>query len=438
MTSRPEWLHTGDEAMLRLFSVSMPRAGHHVAEMVLGQLLGAKFAYCEFYTIRNCCKQVPCSRMAAIAASGAVAFMQKSHDHNLTDPIAAAFNGVLVQVREPEARALSNYELDLATVGPPHSNAYQRYWLGMEAAYTTGFIRKWCTSGDDRFLTLHYEELVADPVSYYRRIFTRFGLPSRYFDESKIALAQSVSSGNKKPFRERDIRASAHFDPDNLSDFQRLVVRAAAGLGYQANPQLMRGGTSPAVALIAEARQRMIEKDSDGALVALESYLMLADAHVFGRRLRAQILLSQGKPEAAETELQAVIAGEAGHPRAYIDLAELQAQRGQPAAVQATLERCLANALDPGRASEWILAAFTDPAVTALARGHAARPAVTREDVVAAFRFILGRDPEEDRVIEAHQNVASATELRDILLRSTEFAEKYRKLVSEPAMDRGR
>ncbi len=61
--------------MLRLFSVSMPRAGHHVAEMVLGRLLGAKFAYCEFYTVRTCCKQVPCSRMAATAASGAVAFL---------------------------------------------------------------------------------------------------------------------------------------------------------------------------------------------------------------------------------------------------------------------------------------------------------------------------------------------------------------------------
>lgn len=422
--------------MLRLFSVSMPRAGHHVAEMVLGRLLGAKFAYCEFYTVRTCCKHIPCSRLAATAASGALVFMQKSHDHDLADPVAPAFNGFLVQVREPVARALSNYELDLATVGPTHSNAYQRYWLGMEAAYTTGFIRKWCTAGDDRFLTLRYEELVADPVAYYRRIFSRFNLPVQLFDESKVASAQTISSGDRKPFRERDIQASAYFDPDNLSDFQRLIVRSAVGLGYQANAKLMRGGKSQAVALVAEARQRMIAKDSDGALVALEGYLALPDAHVFGRRLRAQLLLSLGQPEAAEGELRAVIAGEPGHPRAYIDLAELLARHGKPSLVLATLEACLANATNPARASEWIMAAFTDPAVTALARGHAAQPPVTRDDVVAAFRFILGRDPEGERVIEAHQNVGSMTELREILLLSTEFAEKYRKLVSEPAAGR--
>lgn len=422
--------------MIRLFSVSMPRAGHHVAEMILGRLLGTKFAYCEFYTVRTCCKHVPCSRMTPNAASGVAAFMQKSHDHDLTDPIDPAFNGFLVQVREPVARALSNYELDLATVGPPHSSAYQRYWLGLEAAYTTGFIRKWCSGTTERFLVLKYEELLADPVDYYRSIFTRFGLPMQYFDKAKVMAAQSVSSGDRKPFRERDIRTSAHFEIDNLSDFQRLVVRAGAGLGYQANAQLTRGGKSRAVALIADARQRMIEKDSDGALVALEQYLTLPDAHVFGRRLRAQLLLSLGKPAAAEGELQAVMAGEPGHARAYIDLADLQYKRGKPEAALATIETCLANALHPARASEWILAAFNDPSVVALARGNAAKPPVSREDVVAAFRFILGREPEGERVIEAHQNVASAAELREILLRSTEFAEKYRSPVSEPGGSR--
>lgn len=176
----------------------------------------------------------------------------------------------------------------------------------------------------------------------------------------------------------------------------------------------------------------MIERDRDGAMAALESYLALPDAHVFGRRLRAQLLLALGKPDAAEGEFQSVIAGEPGHARAYIDLAELQAKRGKPSLVMATLETCLANATNPARASEWIMGAFTDPAVTALAQGYAAKPPVSRDDVIAAFRFILGRDPEGEKVIEAHQNVASATDLRQILLRSTEFAEKYRNLMSDP------
>jgi hypothetical protein len=57
---------------------------------------------------------------------------------------------------------------------------------------------------------------------------------------------------------------------------------------------------------------------------------------------------------------------------------------------------------------------------------------VTREEVIAAFRFILGREPEGETVIEAHQRVGSASELRGILLRSPEFAEKYKRLTVPP------
>ncbi|HYZ31594.1 MAG TPA: tetratricopeptide repeat protein [Crenalkalicoccus sp.] len=424
--------------MLRLFSVSMPRAGHHVAEMVLGRLLGSRFSYCEFYTVRTCCKQIPCARIGQTAASGAIAFMQKSHDHNLTDPADVTFDGVLVQVREPVARALSNYELDLATVGPPHSPAYQRFWLGLEAAYTIGFIRKWCAKPDRRTLILKYEELLADPVTYYRAIFDRFELPAKLFDESKVAATQSVSSADKRPFKERDIRQSTYFDADGLSDFQRLVVKDSTALGYQPNVQLTKGGKSAAVALACEAQQRLFQKDQEGAIAALGQYLALPDAHAFGRRLRAQLLLAKGETAQAEADLRAVIAAEPGHPRAWLDLAELQRRAGQAEAARATLEDCLAEARDPGRASEWILGAFTDPEVVALARAHAPKPPVSREDVVAAFRFILGREPEGERVIESHQNVGSAAELRSILLRSTEFAEKYQKLLGDPApMPRG-
>lgn len=417
--------------MLRLFSVSMPRAGHHVAEMVLGRLLGPKFIYCEFYTIRTCCKQIPCGRMAQNAATGAVMFMQKTHDHSLSDPTNGGFDGVAVQVREPVARALSNYELDLASVGAPHTLEYQRFWLGLEAAYTDGFIRKWC--GPERqALILRYEELIADPVTYYRRIFDHYQLPAALFDEAKVTSAQSVSSGDKKPFKERDIRTSKYFDAASMSEFQALVAPAAALLGYAPHAHLTQGGDSQAVALACEAKRRLFARDQEGALMALDRYLALPDAHVFARKLRANILISLGDAAGAEAEFRAVIQAAPGHPRAYLDLAEMLTKRGDAAAARKLLEQALANAVDPGRAAEWILASVTDPEILALAKVHAPKPPVTREDVVAAFRFILGREPEGEGVIESHQRVASPTELRSILLRSTEFAEKYTKLLASP------
>ncbi len=416
--------------MLRLLSVSLPRAGHHVAEMVLGRLFGPRFAYCEFYTIRTCCKSIPCTRIPAHAGAGAVLFMQKSHDHDLTDPADPEFDGLLIQVREPVARALSNYELDLRTVGPPHSIEYMRFWLGLEAAYTVGFIEKWCAAPDPRAFILKYEDLLADPVTYYQRLFERFGLPMASFDAGTVAAAQSLSSADQKPFRERELRASPQFDAESLADFQRIVARSATILGYAPHGELPRAaGRSRAVALAFEAKQRLFQGRREEALAALDAYLALPDAHAFGRRLRAGVLLAQGDLAGAEADLKAVIAAEPGHARAYVDLADLQRKRGDLQAARLTLDRCLEQARDAGRASEAILAHFSDPALVAGARALAPKPPVTREDVLAAFRFILGREPEDEQVIEAHQRVGSAAELRAILLRSPEFADKYRRLM---------
>jgi hypothetical protein len=55
-----------------------------------------------------------------------------------------------------------------------------------------------------------------------------------------------------------------------------------------------------------------------------------------------------------------------------------------------------------------------------------ARP--TQEDVLHGFRFILGRELEDEGAIKAHMNVATVTELRDILLRSDEFSGKYKSM----------
>lgn len=424
--------------MLRLFSVSLPRAGHHVAEMVLGRLFGTRFAYCEFYTIENCCKTIPCRRIPDHDKAGSRVFMQKSHDHDLTDPADPAFDGLLVQVREPVARALSNYELDLRTVGPAHSIAYMRYWLGLEAAYTVGFMEKWCARPDPRSFILKYEDLLTDPVTYYRRLFERVGLPMDVFDAETVVAAQSMSSGDKKPFKERDIRGSTYFDPDTFGDFHRLVATSAAKIGYEPRTDLMRSpGRSRAVGLAFEAKQRLFQGKPREALAAIDAYLTLPDSHVFGRMLRAHLLRLEGRLDDAMADLEVVVAAEPNHPRAYVDIARLRQRQGDLAGAKATLDTCLALARDPERAARLILRNFTDPVLIADAANVKPKPAVTREDVLAAFRFILGRDPEDDTVIDAHQRVGGRDELRDILLRSPEFADKYRRLLEVQQPRRG-
>jgi hypothetical protein len=59
------------------------------------------------------------------------------------------------------------------------------------------------------------------------------------------------------------------------------------------------------------------------------------------------------------------------------------------------------------------------------------RTSISRDDVILAFKIILGRTPENDEVIADHQ-LGSLEELRVILLKSKEFTEKYKAITSSP------
>jgi hypothetical protein len=73
---------------------------------------------------------------------------------------------------------------------------------------------------------------------------------------------------------------------------------------------------------------------------------------------------------------------------------------------------------------------------------HRLQKPPSREDVVQAFRLILGREPENKSVIEAHMRAPNIAELRRAILLSPEFAGKYRTMHPEvghhPNMTRAR
>ncbi len=50
----------------------------------------------------------------------------------------------------------------------------------------------------------------------------------------------------------------------------------------------------------------------------------------------------------------------------------------------------------------------------------------TRQDVLHAFRFILGREPNDEHAIRAHMGIPTVSELRRVLLNSQEFQGKYK------------
>jgi len=64
---------------------------------------------------------------------------------------------------------------------------------------------------------------------------------------------------------------------------------------------------------------------------------------------------------------------------------------------------------------------------------------ITKEEVVLAYRLMLGRDPENDDVVNSHcQNIHSAHALRDIFLKSPEFQQYMGELLEKKVTTRRR
>ncbi len=407
--------------------------------MVLRGLLETNFAYCEFYSIPECCKRIPCSRTAEFAAAGANVFMQKSHDHELRDPLPNAVGGILVQVREPIARALSNYELDLVHVGPPHNLMYQRFWLGLEAAYTAGFFRKWCASGDPRVLVLTYETLLSDSVRYFDEIFKTFDIPRRFFDPGKILSLQGISSGDRHVFKKRKLEASPYFDKNNFAIYGHLVAEAAALSGYSLASTQTPTADPGEIELMFQAHAAALNSDLVGSLAWVDRYLELCKDSPYGFHYRARLRRTLGMHEIALEDTRRALELEPSFVSACVVLATAEFAANRPDVALAAIQRCVDSAPDPAKTMGRIqgrlnvspeIAARINATIVVPAQAAAVpeKPSgLPRDVVLMAFQLILGRDPENEVVIAAHQKAPTIPALRRALMGSAEFKEKYRK-----------
>ena len=55
---------------------------------------------------------------------------------------------------------------------------------------------------------------------------------------------------------------------------------------------------------------------------------------------------------------------------------------------------------------------------------------ITKEDIINAYKYILGRDPENEKVIEYYLNISDVSELRKIFLNSSEFYSKWTQIAN--------
>jgi hypothetical protein len=210
--------------MAHVLAVSLPRSGHHMLENVLRAVLGNRYAFCEFYNPKDCCKAIPCKKAANLEVARNGLFLQKSHDFHMEDPVFVDGTIRLIQYRAPVKRVLSNYDLFLHRTKLPRGKASLLRSLGEDAPYAIKFYRKWLELPKSEALyLLPYETMLADPVGSTRDLlhFCRVNFDAETI-ESRIRTALEYRVYTKDKFVVRTIDEEFN---DLLADYEEMIFK---------------------------------------------------------------------------------------------------------------------------------------------------------------------------------------------------------------------
>jgi tetratricopeptide (TPR) repeat protein len=368
-----------------LVGASIPRSGHHFLQNMLAKFFGPELRYCEFYSPKDCCRQIPCTKR------GDFAFIyQKSHDRQMEVPKSIDQAVYVIQYRHPVPEALSDRELDVAdgigraSLNYRLSREHYSFWLAAKAVYYRRFHDKWLAERVANGVYLDYTELTADPAGALERLLlAATGQADRARIEAVVEAARPVrvSTGTKGEtgFRPRVIQDSPYFDADLLGAFEDYVIGRTPNFGY---PRMLEGRieghpleglilaideTEPlpagqqdrllaAIALAGEHPELMIrlaqrELQSGQAEAAAERLRQVVQQHPYCGHAYAPLLQAYkalGLPPPAALFSGNSLLGLSGRPEVLMEVGRILLDAGQ--VVNAVAALAMAAALAPGNA----------------------------------------------------------------------------------------
>lgn len=285
-----------------LVGASIPRSGHHFLQNLLTKYFGNEMHYCEFYSPKDCCKQVPCAKRGNFAV-----IYQKSHDRDMEVPKDLTDATYILQYRHPVPEALSDRELDvqdgMGRVSLDYRLGRHHYaiWLAAKAIYYRRYHDKWLGSRVPNGIYLDYQALSDDPAGSVARIVSAAtGTADRGRIDAVIEAEKGVRVSAQKggTFKPRVAQDSPHFDADLLGAFEDYVLTRAPLFGYE----------------------RMLSGSYQGHL--LHGLIIALDD-------------SEPLPPGQKDRLATAISIAGEHPELMIRLAQREAKAGQvPAALQ--------------------------------------------------------------------------------------------------------
>jgi tetratricopeptide (TPR) repeat protein len=260
-----------------------------------------------------------------------------------------------------------------------------------------------------------------------------FFKPDIILEATQYSSDERTSADPRKPFQQREIARSKYYDANSVDEFCRLIAPVTGTLGY-AMPEGSPGSARcPQIRRVFEIKKHSAAQEYGIALKILDEYLSKPDADILGLRWRGILLASLGRDAEAEAAFEKAMEAIPSDPLTCANLAKLVERRGDLARAKLIVESCLSAAGDQAGAVDQMRKILRNAWIAELLEKYRRQPAVSREDVINAFKFILGREPENEQVISAHQRAKSLAALRATLLRSDEFARKHQVIVAGKA-----
>jgi len=346
--------------------------------------------------------------------------VQKSHDFQLTDPVSVDSDLILVQTRDPTLRSLSNYELALRARKIEHTPEHLAYYLAREALYDVRFHEKWIKPARPHVQVVHYEDLLRSPEAIYRDFFARLNLETTQDEIDRILESLGTQPGKGIPFTPRKMETSKYFDKDLHRQFLGVLASEADNLGYEpwddATP--VEGVVGPIYrALRARRRGEYAE-----VIVALES-LEIAKMWRGVRRLKAEALAHTSGPGAGRGILKNLLKKDPDFLPGYLALATAYSKSGEKEQYRATIQAAIDNTGDITRIRRYLSQRKDIELLESLPEaGETPNDAtVSPQEVLAAFRWLVGREPKPERLAVLHSRCRRRDAIRAVILRSHDF-----------------
>jgi hypothetical protein len=384
--------------------------------------LGDEVRVCDCEAASECCRSRPCGRADEFERAGYRLQIRAGGD--LTSPRLLPDGSIVVLVAEPTVAAFAHYEDELRASGRQHSVELLQYCLATDALSRVEFWRKWAGGDSPEVLVLRIEDVLSSTRGALKRILAATGVE---IGDDELDAAERAATEHSPVPDVKSLEANPHFSRSCFVEYMNLLAQEANYLGYP-DWQDRKVPAGP-ITTIYRARRALDAKDYEQAIALLAPFVGTTAVETEVRAMLGRALLNVGREIEGRRALEVLLRIEPDFLNGYTLLAEHAYEVGLNIEARGYLREAATRPNGSAHVREFLRRLNVDPDLAGefLPETQDTPLSIDRQSVIAGFRWILGRLPESEGVIDDHRRLPDEDALRAALLHSQEFNEFFER-----------